>query len=532
MKQWLLCSAAGNPSVYVATLTAGLLAGQIACSAPAAWVPRIVVPGLLASLLAVFTECKGWAWLGLVFCAGFLWGYGVYAERLHPSFPTEHVDRFGGEPLLLEGRLYREPEISARGTRWYLAAESVWHGMGAEGAQGRVLVTVRHAFREWQYGDTLRVPLRLRRTRKRNTEGLDYAAYLARRGIYHVAFLPNDWEATRVRRGVADIWSWAETLRRRVRRFMGRHLSSDSAALLNALVLGDRGGLSQRTKDSFADAGVAHLLSISGLHVSMLAIVGFVVVRWAASLSPYLLLRFNVLKIATLAAFLLVLFYTALAGGRIPTIRAAVMIGMYQLAVLSDRDGEVFASLVVAAFLLAVTSPGVVMEVSFQLSFLAVLFILLGLQWSTLGMKARADRDLPVNEPNRWHEWKRGLWLSLLVPFFATLGTGPAIAHYFGRMSLIGLVANPFIVPVVGFVAVPLGFLASTLALVFPQCGALLLFFLEPLMKAVLASVHAFAKVPLAVLPVPKPGVGFLVVFYIVFISLLWGLARRVKVTR
>ena len=86
------------------------------------------------------------------------------------------------------------------------------------------------------------------------------------------------------------------------------------------------------------------------------------------------------LKIATFGSFVAVVFYTALAGAMVPTVRSAIMIGVYELAVLLDREEEVFASLTLAALLIALVWPGVIADISFQLSFLAVLFIVWGMR--------------------------------------------------------------------------------------------------------------------------------------------------------
>ena len=109
---------------------------------------------------------------------------------------------------------------------------------------------------------------------------------------------------------------------------------------MKALVVGDRSAISQEMRERFTAAGVAHLLSISGLHVGMLGLVVFFLIRYLGSFSTSLLLRWNWLKVATFVSFLAVLFYTALAGGRVPTVRAAIMVGFYTLAVLLDREED------------------------------------------------------------------------------------------------------------------------------------------------------------------------------------------------
>jgi len=133
-------------------------------------------------------------------------------------------------------------------------------------------------------------------------------------------------------------------------------------------------------RESFTAAGVNHVLSISGLHVSMLGLVVFWLIRFGCSFNSYLLLRFNWIKLGTFWSFFAVIFYTAIAGAQVPTVRSAIMIGVYELAVLLDREEEVFASLTFAALLIGLVWPGVIADISFQLSFLAVLFIVWGMR--------------------------------------------------------------------------------------------------------------------------------------------------------
>ena len=91
-------------------------------------------------------------------------------------------------------------------------------------------------------------------------------------------------------------------------------MSQTTSAFIRALVVGDMGGISKKMRADFTAAGVNHVLSISGLHVAMLGLVVFWLVRWAGSFSLYLLLRCNLIKIATFCSFVAVIFYTALAG--------------------------------------------------------------------------------------------------------------------------------------------------------------------------------------------------------------------------
>ena len=267
-----------------------LLIGQ----AMASFVDQGSLPWLAAALLAAGALLgivkRRWGLLGTACGVAFLWGLSAHQRLLQPQFSPDHVHHLAERqrPVLIEGRLYREPEGQGARSRWHLAAERSWTPHGAVPAEGNVRVTLRNAYRPWRYGDVVRAPLRLRAPRNRD-EGFDYAAFLARRGIYHVAYLHDDREVELV--GRSSGWRGRiETLRRRIRRFTERHFQPETGGLVKALTLGDRGGLSAETRSDFAAVGMSHVLSISGLHVGMLSYAVFLLLRGAASRSTWLLL--------------------------------------------------------------------------------------------------------------------------------------------------------------------------------------------------------------------------------------------------
>jgi competence protein ComEC len=256
----------------------------------------------------------------------------------------------------------------------------------------------------------------------------------------------------------------------------------------------------------------------------MLGLVVFAVIRYAFGFSTYVVLRWNLLKLATFCSFLAVVFYTALAGAMVPTLRSAIMIGVYELAVLLDREEEVLTSLTFAALLIALAWPGVISDISFQLSFLAVLFIAAGMRQAQIWLAPRRSDELP-QERSWWRVRLRQAALHLAVPLLATLGTGPLIAHYFGHLSLAGLVSNPIIVPLIGFIIVPLGLLVALLSLTLPLAAAALTWIAETLLSATLWLVDQFSRMPLAHISVPAPNMLEVAGMYLLILALL--LLRR-----
>ena len=460
--------------------------------------------------------------LGLACALAFHWGFAAHHGLLHPRLPPDHVQHLTGQKgsVLIEGRLYREPEGQGGRSRWHLAAERQWTPEGVGRATGNLRVTVRNAYRHWHYGDVVRVPLRLRAP-KNWAAHFDYTAYLARRQIYHVAYLHNDWEVRLVRRDGGGARGWIETGRRRIGRFLERAFEPETGALLKALVVGDRGGLTPEVRDRFVAVGMSHVLSISGLHVGMLSFAVWLLCRVLAARSTWLLLRFPVHKLAALGSLAAVLLYTAVAGARIPTVRAAIMIGLYQLAVLNGRHSSLFRSLALAAFIAALVWPGAVMEASFQLSFLAVLSIAGGIR-TIRGTSFMQPPETP--REGMWQRCRPAVLLSVLVPVFATLGTGPMVAHHFGTLSLAGFIANPLLVPLVGFIIVPAGLLAGFLCLFVPAASTPLAGVVEPAAALFLWAVDLLAGLPMAAFSLPRPGWTMVGVSYaVIAIAAAWA---------
>lgn len=512
-----------NPSIWLIVPTLSLLLGQAIAAAP------LVLPtsSWLFFLVPIFflfqRDQRSWALLILLTEAGFSLGYVRHYQILHPPFPPNHIRSVmnEGSQIYLEGVLHQEPEKLPQRSRWIVRSQRIWHATGAQEIKGYILISLRQTRREWHYGDRIRFWMRPLIPRSAANPGsFDYASFLARREIYATGFLENDEGVELLGRGPPGIWNSIENLRREIRRFMESHFSHENGPLMKALVVGDMGGISKEMRADFTAAGVNHVLSISGLHVGMLGLVVFILVRFLVSFSTTLLLRWNLLKVATFFSFLAVLFYTALAGAMVPTVRSAIMIGVYELAVLLDREEELFSSLAFAALLIALAWPGVIMDISFQLSFLAVLFIIWGLRKMQERLPTGQRDELP-QERSWWRKRLRPAALYFAVPILATLGTGPMIAHHFGHLSWAGFLSNPVVVPLVGFVIVPLGLLVGFFSLLAPGLALPLVWLVEPLLSLVREMVRFFSSLPLASIAVPIPNLMEVGVLYLIFLSLL-----------
>ncbi|MGH7395880.1 MAG: ComEC/Rec2 family competence protein, partial [Candidatus Methylomirabilales bacterium] len=275
----------------------------------------------------------------------------------------------------------------------------------------------------------------------------------------------------------------------------------EEGALLRAIVLGDRSGLSEATVTAFRDSGTYHILAISGLNVSLLA-------------GAFLLLLRGVrvpARASAAAAVLLVVFYAALAGGSASVIRAAVMTAAVLFALMLERQADLFNSLGLAALLLLAANPLSLFDAGFQLTFAATAAIALVADRLTLAHLPR---------PARW------LLLSLAVSAAATLGTLPILAVHFQRVSLSGVLANLLIVPLSG-VLTALGMLEALVLALHPAGIPGLADLLRLVAASQVGATRLFAALPLATLQVYPPTLLMIATYYGLALSLaVRGLTR------
>lgn len=363
---------------------------------------------------------------------------------------------------------------------------------------GTILLTVFGPKTELSVGDRLLVHAHLRRPRNFGNPGArDQVGALARQGVRVSAYATSE-NVRRIGHESAGWREWVAAERRRIGGLIEGSLPAPEAALLRALIVGEANAVPADLWDEIARTGLAHLLSISGLHVGAVWGAGFVALRWIGSRSELLLLRSNVRALAASGAVIPAILYGILAGGSLPTERSLVMLLLPIVAV--GREVRPIRVLVLAALLLALAHPGAPLDVSYQLSFVSVLSLIAGVEWWSRLESVAGSRK-------KW-------LLPIVVSTSALLGTAPLVAFHFNRVTPIGLLANPLLVPVGGLVPTLLGLAGVALSFA-SEPAAQALFALTYWPLTLLRRVVAVAaRLPLACVRVPTPSVAETVLLY------------------
>lgn len=437
---------------------------------------------------------------GLFILVGFLY----IGRILYPDHPPNHIVHLAEDrKYRLEGVLYRPPDPLPDKTRLYVRAERTIGGDGSLPIVGNILLTVRDPKNNLRYGDRVRFISRIYLPRPATNPGaLDYRKFLALQGIWATAYIKNFDEIVRMeeRQGNAFL-HFVEDQREKIRRFLDQKAPVGSRGIIKALILGERGDIPKEVNERFIISGVSHILSISGLHVALVAGFFFALTRFLLKLFPSLLLRFSLNKTAALVAVVPVVFYTFIAGLGVAAVRSAIMVLSFLWVLLLDREKDLYDALFFAAFMILVVSPAALFTISFQLSFLSV--------WAMIHLVPRFQEMLallkkePLLPPAEGDSaWKKKmlkyLETSFLTSLAAILGTGPLVAYYFNRLSIVGFLSNLLLVPLMGLGSTLLSLLTALFIFIFEPLAEILTSLNSFLLDLSTFLVDGFSRIPLA----------------------------------
>lgn len=378
--------------------------------------------------------------------------------------------------VTVTGRMLALPEFDGERTRFELAAESLLIHDGSQSPEPRpvrsqVQLSVQGRIgAEFAPGRVIMAIATLDRIRNYQTPGaFDYRLQMAAKGLYCSGWVGSTGEMLVVREAAPSSWLHLrflpERLRRQIAEFLSERFSADIAGLYQALLIGTLGEISPQLLDAFKENGCFHVLSVSGLHFSLLGLFSVALLTALFKRSQWLLLHSHVPTLALALTAPLLLFYTCIAGMQVPAVRSLLTALLVLVAVVLRRERS-FAHLIAAAALLILAfSPLALFTASFQLSFAAVLGINLIYPRLPVFLAEQGDNCLKTV--------LRPVQSLLYVSLAATAGTLPILLFHFNRVSLIGPVMNLVIEPLLCLWALPIGLLAIPFIWIFPELATL-----------------------------------------------------------
>ena len=451
----------------------GILAAHAVFPANHTFALPILLTLSLCLLLSLF--CPGVARAYLLLAAFFLIGTLLTPETLLPSrLRPLAVDQ---QKAIIEG-VVLEPPISPCPdmTRVKLLAQGLVSGDTIFPVNENIIVTVYRNAIPLRPGEKIRFPARLRTFKSfRNPGHYDYENAMALAGFTCAAavsdgryMVPMGQEKLPLVRG------WIENLQAPVRAFFEESLDHRNAVLFRALILGERQGIDPDLREAFNRSGLGHLLAVSGLHIGLVAWATFFIFKWTLSRSYRLILAIDIRKWSAFFTCFPVIGYTVLAGCRVSSQRAMIMILAYLLSVILGKEKEVWSTLALAGLVILFLDPGSIFTPSFQLSFLAVT----GILWLTPPILRKIGYEKhALSEKNAFAGSVFKYFIGLAaVSVSAVYFLLPVTALYFHRIPLVSLPANLTTIPILGLWVLPLGLLS---VLTLPFSWQLAVFFLH-----------------------------------------------------
>ncbi|MFA5963051.1 MAG: ComEC/Rec2 family competence protein [Sphingomonas sp.] len=292
----------------------------------------------------------------------------------------------------------------------------------------------------------------------------------------------------------------SDGMRQRLSRHIQASVPGGAGAIATALATGDQGAMPESDADAMRRSGLAHLLSVSGLHISaVVAATMFAVLRLLA-LSPWLALRFQLRLFAAGAGAVAAIGYTALTGWEVPTVRSCVAAVLVITALMLGREAITLRLVAAGAVLVLLLFPDALAGPSFQLSFAAVAAIV------ALHEHPRVKGWFMKRDEGRLRKIGRELASLLLTGFVVELALLPISLFHFHKAGVYGAVANIVAIPLTTFVTMPMEALALLADLV--GAGAPFWWLTARSLDLLLWIAHFTAGLPGAVAALPSMSGG------------------------
>ncbi len=417
--------------------------------------------------------------------------FGVVGLRASVRLAEALPPALEGRDLELVGVVAQMPRVGPDAVRFVFEVESAHAGAEAVAVPALVSLGWYGGFdmdswldgpaRELKAGQRWRLTARLKQPHgSMNPDGYDLELWLFEQGLRAGGYVRSNARAPAqlLAEGVAHPF---ERFRQRVRdAIVARVPDPTAAGVLAALAVGDQAAIDREDWDLFRVTGIAHLMSISGLHVTMFAWLAGALVGRLWRLHPGLMLTLPAQAAARWGGLLAAAAYALVAGWGVPAQRTVWMIATVVLLRTSGRRWPLLAVLGAAAVVVTAIDPWAMLQPGFWLSFVAV------------AMLAASEGATPPPEAEgRWPRLRAMLGAGLRTQAVASVGLAPLSMVFFQQVSIAGLVANLFAIPLVTFVVTPLALLGVLLPPLWTLDAAVV--------QGLMAALRALAALPLAV---------------------------------
>ena len=447
---------------------------------------------ILLILISIISFVKQWnITTALLFLIIFLIGIFNYNLNSNP-IGANHIANFVEDKKLtiictvLDKEYYPNQEkISFK-----VKAIQIERGDYSVRTQGLILVNTYLGDCPYEYGDVLKIKGKLEKPiRQKNFGEFNYELYLAREKIFTYI---NIWQEKDIKKIGEDdsnfLVSFSLSARDKIKEITKKTLPPPYNYLLIGMLLGEKGFIPPNLKEVFAEAGVMHILAVSGLHVGIIAMALLVflsILRLPKKLKLFILI-------------LILIMYASITGFRPSVLRATIMFILLIGGKLINRSRNLNISLFFAAFLILLSNPLILYDAGFLLSFI-VTFSIINL--SPILQELFSKIVVWIKNP-------------LAVSTAAWIGILPLSAYFFTKVSIISIVSNIFIIPLTG-IAVILGFVTFFIGMASISLAGIIANINYPVLNLITLIAKSFSSLPFAFIYVAQPSIMVIILYYL-----------------
>jgi competence protein ComEC len=450
------------------------------------FLPVILSMTLLYAIVFLFSKGKMIMhifrpWLGflglsiLFFCGSYV------SEQNDQSLKADHLGKQSEGIEYYHGVVINDPEEKEKTYKTIIAVEDIKTKSGWKKVSGKIYLYLKKENASMpQYGDMLLVKGSPQLVPPPGNPGeFDYRTYLARQNIFHQHFIKSGDYKIAGHEEPNPILAWSISLRRKSDAILKKYIPSESEyKIASALVLGIRNSLDNDIKNAYSNTGTMHILAVSGLHIVLI----FQILSLLCS--PLKKIRYSEIFLPIIFITLL-WFYALITGLSASVLRAVTMFTFVIIAKAINRNSNIYNTLALSAFLLLLIDPMLIMDVGFQLSYIAVL----GIVYLHPRIYQAIDFKNSIVEK---------VWEYTSLSLAAQLATFPLGLLYFHQFPIYFLISNYLVIPL-SFLALYLG-LALLSAGWIPMAAVALGYLLDKIIWLMNAVVYTIEKLPMALI--------------------------------
>ncbi|ETS14249.1 hypothetical protein Q649_00888 [Bartonella quintana JK 73] len=252
-----------------------------------------------------------------------------------------------------------------------------------------------------------------------------------------------------------------ENLRMNMTQKIRMAIGEEKGSVAAALITGQRGGISDNTNEALRISGLAHVLSISGLHMALLSSMVLVSIRSFLALFPVFSSYHSTKKFAAIVALIITAFYLVLSGGAVSAQRSFVMITVMLVAVLCNRSAITMRNFAIAGLIILAITPHEILGPSFQMSFSATAALIASFDWWSRRVSSHTRKATPSYVGGRIiHFAFLSVTSTCASSFVAGAASGVYAAYHFSNIAFLGVISNALALPVISILIIPFGLIA------------------------------------------------------------------------